>query len=135
MPPISLPVPTLASLYLLSIALQPAHLPSSSSSFSPSSSPPPPTGSPPLHLPAPAMNPLSAPMMATRLSRSSAEQKVRVVQLYRQLLRQVPWIKTTHDLPHTHSQLRATVNSHFRRNIAITDPGVVDLLIFKGKTE
>ena len=81
------------------------------------------------------MNPLSAPMMATRLSRSSAEQKVRVVQLYRQLLRQVPWIKSTHDLPHTHSQLRATVNSHFRRNIAITDPGVVDLLIFKGKTE
>ena len=81
------------------------------------------------------MNPLSMPALATVSSKNAKQAGLRAMDLYRAFLRKVPYIKNIHDLPQTQGEIRSAINYHFRKNIAVQDPKVIDLLVFKGQTE
>mmetsp|Transcript_17802 Transcript_17802/g.28819 ORF Transcript_17802/g.28819 Transcript_17802/m.28819 type:complete len:118 (+) Transcript_17802:82-435(+) len=60
--------------------------------------------------------------------------RARVVDLYKRCIQEIPRIITIFDLDHTEKQLRHDVRRLFNKNQGVTDPRVIDRLIWEGES-
>ncbi|KAB2063234.1 hypothetical protein ERO13_A10G188000v2 [Gossypium hirsutum] len=70
-------------------------------------------------------------------SASLEEAKSRVFDFFRQACRSIPTIMDIYNLDDvvTKSELRSSISSQIRKNSHVTNPKVIDLLLFKGMEE
>ncbi|KAL3697170.1 hypothetical protein R1sor_011246 [Riccia sorocarpa] len=70
-------------------------------------------------------------------SASMEEAKHRVLDFFREACRALPVLMDTYNLDEviTQSELRSQIAAAFRKHSAVTNPKVVDMLVFKGKEE
>ncbi|KAK8500909.1 hypothetical protein V6N13_061817 [Hibiscus sabdariffa] len=70
-------------------------------------------------------------------SASLEEARGRVFDFFRQACRSIPTIMDIYNLDDvvTKSQLRSTIASEIRKNTHVTNPKVIDMLLFKGMEE
>ncbi|XP_053325081.1 NADH dehydrogenase [ubiquinone] 1 alpha subcomplex subunit 6 [Spea bombifrons] len=69
------------------------------------------------------------------LSRDLGEAKRRVRELYRAWYREVPNAVQVYQLDVTVKQGRDKVREMFQKNVHVTDPRVIDMLVIKGKMD
>jgi hypothetical protein len=72
---------------------------------------------------------------ATKLSSSTAEQSSAVHGLYRQALREIPAMRINYTIVEEEMFLRALIRDMFSLQRNVSDPKIVDMLIFKAKQE
>ena len=59
----------------------------------------------------------------------------RVVQMYRQMCRDVPKVLVMYGLEQTVAEARHMLLLHFRKNAAVTDPRIVELMLARAQME
>ena len=75
------------------------------------------------------MSTLSVAKSGTQSARTALSNKV--IAMYRQICREVPRIITVYELPLTATEVRHMVGLHFRGNISLKDPRVVEMMLIK----
>merc|ERR1711879_332198 len=59
----------------------------------------------------------------------------RAVQLFRNTMRSVPRMIVNYELTFSEDQIKARVRELFRKHEGVTDPSVIDMLVYKGQLE
>ncbi|RKO98618.1 hypothetical protein CXG81DRAFT_15681 [Caulochytrium protostelioides] len=78
---------------------------------------------------------MTLPSVTTAVSRDMAHARQRVLSMYRDWLRSAPEIIKLHDLSLTTPMVRRRVRLEFEKKRQVRDLGVIDHLLFKGRTE
>jgi len=83
----------------------------------------------------------SIKMMITNLTEKAvvspdlAASRTRVVRLYRDILRHIPWVKQTYKVKYSEQAMTDVVRSLFREKAHLTSVAEVDRLLVKGRME
>ncbi|BBN02932.1 NADH dehydrogenase (ubiquinone) 1 alpha subcomplex subunit 6 [Marchantia polymorpha subsp. ruderalis] len=75
---------------------------------------------------------------STKASSASMEEaRHRTLEFFREACRALPQLMDRYNLDEviTQSQLRSKIAAQFRKHAAVTNPKIVDMLVFKGKEE
>ncbi|KAJ3181610.1 NADH dehydrogenase 1 alpha subcomplex subunit 6 ndufa6 [Gaertneriomyces sp. JEL0708] len=73
--------------------------------------------------------------LPTVVSRNAKEQRSRVIQLFRDCVRAAPDIVEMYRLHFPVWKVRQRMREEFEKNAHVSDPQVVDILLFKGRNE
>ena len=81
------------------------------------------------------MNPGQLTRVKTASSGSLKEASKRALQLYRNVLKATPKVKTVFDVDMPLTEMRRAITWHFRKSAHIKDPRIVDMLVVKGEMD
>ena len=81
------------------------------------------------------MNPGQLTRVKTASSGSLKEASRRALQLYRNVLKATPKVKTVFDVDMPLPEMRRAITWHFRKSAHIKDPRIVDMLVVKGEMD
>eukprot|EP00943_MAST-04B_sp_MAST-4B-sp1_P000092 g92.t1 len=81
------------------------------------------------------MNPGQLTRVTTASSGSLKEASKRALQLYRNVLKATPKVKTVFDVDMPLSEMRRAITWQFRKSAHIQDPRIVDMLVVKGEMD
>jgi len=71
----------------------------------------------------------------TSVSRNMADARLKVIDLYRKACRLVPVLIAQYELSHTPASMRARIRRDFDKHNDVSDPQVVDKLLFLGMVD
>lgn len=72
---------------------------------------------------------------STALSASATAARAGAVSLYREILREIPAMRENYTVIETSSYVRRVVRGLYEHNAHVSDPKVIDMLVFKGRQE
>ncbi|KAJ3162828.1 hypothetical protein HDU86_003802 [Geranomyces michiganensis] len=74
-------------------------------------------------------------IVTTTISRDAADQRKRVLQLFREAMRAAPDILEMYRMPYPVWKMRQRIREEFDKHSHVQNPQVIDILLFKGRNE